>query len=285
MAEEGKKKPGKGRIALIVILGILIVVLYVLFGIPFRDRVKRRALIKDARTYFETDLKDDLRACYRDFPLEGELIIETTSTWEAEGGLYQGYYHWDDYLRVTLETDASFDELSDKEINYYLKEFGWIGIDNYQKLMEKKCPGYFETWRLTAGLYDRYVYSDRRHDFYIRTPKQTYKDLPSEPDCYGLGRSGNIRVYCKEKESKAPSKPAAPSVTPRPLATYVPTPRPSKKASKPTDPYEAHLFDDPDDYADYYAEEFAEEIGEDADAGYEEAYDHWNYWHETYDAD
>ena len=59
----------------------------------------------------------------------------------------------------------------------------------------------------------------------------------------------------------------------------MPEPRPSKSAGR-TDPDEAHLYDDPDEYADDYTEWFAEQLGEDSDAGYDEAYSHWWDWHE-----
>ena len=67
--------------------------------------------------------------------------------------------------------------------------------------------------------------------------------------------------------------------TPTPSPTKRPTPRPTQSTVR-EDPYEAHLFDDPDEYSFYWAEEFAEESGENYEEGDLEAYDHWEYWHE-----
>ena len=275
------------RIALIIFL-VIIVVIAAVFGIPagreHYEKEQKKATVDEARAYFENEIPNDLKKAYEDFRIPGELEVKAESKWENSSFRYKPVFNWEDTLTVMLRTDDSFNELEEREKCRAINDFGWKGIDSFQTIMEQKFPGYFSGYELTAGVYDRTVMFDINYHFYIKTSKGTYRYL-GKPDCYGIGTGDQVHRVQDEETEKAASKKktsSAPTPTPRPLATYTPSKESSLKG-KETDPYEAHLYDDPDEYADRYAEEFAEEIGEDTDEGYWEAYDHWNYWHDMHD--
>ena len=173
--ENETKKKHTGWIVFAVICGFIVLILNFTVGASWRDKQRKKNLVETARTYFENEIPNVLRAAYKDFPVEGDLVIEAVSEWEHPPG--SRGYEWNDTLKVTLETDESFDDLTDREKYTYLKELGWTGIDIYQRKMEEVCPGYFQTWRLTAGVYDRVVYPYRDQGFYITTPRNTYKAI------------------------------------------------------------------------------------------------------------
>ena len=278
---EDKTKTKKSRKALIIIL-LIACSLSALFGIPalmkHHDLKQKKDRIEYARAYFENDIPGVLRDAYKDFPLSGELVINAESKWTIEKKGRYPVYRWNDVLEVILKTDASFDELSERERCDYLSDFGVIGINAYQNTMVKVYPNYFRSVMYAGDLLDNAVFFDRDQDYFIKTPTHSYRYI-GDPDAYGIGRSGAV-FRLKDPQSQYYEKPKkTPTPTPKPLATYVPTPRPSKSAGR-TDPDEAHLYDDPDEYADDYAEWFAEQLGEDSDAGYDEAYSHWWDWHE-----
>ena len=186
---------------------------------------------------------------------------------------------------MTLHTDESFDELEDREKYNLISDFGWTGIDTFQQKMEEKFPGYLSSYKMTAGVYDRTVLFDITYYYYIKTPKLTYRYL-GKRDSYGIGTGSQVH-YLTDPQSIYYVDPNKPTPTPAPKPTKFPAYKPKKETSSSktsrTDPYEAHLYSDPDEYAFDYAEEFADEIGEDEDEGYLEAYDHWVYWHEMND--
>lgn len=286
--EETKKPANKAVWIILLAAGLIIAVVFCIpAGMRYREKVQKKAMVEETRTYFENGLPDDLKEAYAGFPVVGELIIDACSKWEeAWFGTVGGRgYAWTDTLSVTLKTDDAFNDLTERERYEHLQEFSWIGIDTYQRLMEKVCPDYFESWKLTAGVYDKTVHTSHDYDFYIKAGQRLYKYVRSRSDCYATDTAGNNIHYLTDPGSKYyvdPNK-KAPSATPAPTprATYSPSKKSSMKG-KETDPYEADLYDDPDEYADRYAEEFAEEIGEDTDEGYWEAYDHWNDWHEEH---
>ena len=143
---------------------------------------------------------------------------------------------------------------------------------------------YFDPGEL-APVRDSHVIVETAQGIEYGTVVLPRKEVADEKVTLPLKKILRMATDKDEETEKAASKKktsSAPTPTPRPLATYTPSKESSLKG-KETDPYEAHLYDDPDEYADRYAEEFAEEIGEDTDEGYWEAYDHWNYWHDMHD--
>ena len=286
MEEGTKKKSNKGLIIAIVILGAVIAAVCVPQFLEYREKEQKKAVVEEAHSYFENEIPDVLRKAYEGFSIPGTLEIEAVSEWKNSSLHHKPVYSWEDTLTVTLHTDNSFEDLTEREKYNAISDFGWTGIDTFQEDIEEKFPGYLSSYMLTAGVYDRTVLFDIIYHFYIKTPKCTYQYLGKQ-DSYGIG-TGSMVHYLTDPQSKYYVDPDAPTPTPRPTAT--PKPRVSYKpgkhsslSGKETDPDEADLYDDPDEYADRYAEEFAEEIGEDVDEGYQEAYDHWMYWHESHE--
>ena len=286
MEEENKKFINK--ISIIVILasiGAILAAFIIPSLLKYHDQEKKKAVVEECRAYFENEIPNELRKVYEDFEIQGELDIKAVSEWGNSSFRYKPVYTWEDTLTVTLHTDTSFDDLEEREKYNIISEFGWKGIDAFQTIMEDKFPGYFSSYKLTAGVYDRTVMFDINRNFYIKTPKCTYRFL-GKRDSYGIGTGTQVHLL-RDPQSMYyvdPNKPKLtpkPTPTPKPLATYTPSKK-SSPSGKETDPDEAHLYDDPDEYADRYAEEFAEEMGEDVDEGYMEAYDHWIYWHELH---
>ncbi len=253
-------------------------------------KLSKQAEIEQMRADFEKYIPEKLPEYCIDLPYPGEVTASAESSWEdtvftsPSGRIH--WYKWQDTLTVTLHVDKAFDELSEREICDMLGSFSDRAESAYARVREEFFPEY-----------DNKEYSDIREiDSYdlpvnrmglirhirIRTPSNTYEHADTMRDYYT--RNGRD-VFIRDEKSRW--KKPTPAPTPRPTSGPRVAKKPARASSKTktekTDPYEAHLYDDPDDYADRYAEEFAEEIGEDVDAGYDEAYDHWNYWHEMND--
>ena len=286
MEEGTKKKTNKAWIIALVAVCAVIAAFAVHAFLRYCEKEKKKAVVEECRAYFENELPDELRKAYEGFEIPGELEIKANSEWSNSSYRYKPVYLWEDTLTVTLRTDTSFDGLEEREKYNAISDFGWKGIDAFQKIMEEKFPGYFSSYMLTTGAYDRMVFFDINRNFYIKTPKCTYRYL-GEQDSYGIGTDDQVHRLTdpQSKYYVDPNKPKhtpKPTATPKPRATYTPS-KYSSLSGKDTDPDEADLYDDPDEYADRYAEEFADEMGEDVDEGYQEAYDHWYYWHESHD--
>ena len=269
-------------ILLVILVGIIIYFV-ALYGAPVYEAHQKRKTIAEIRAYIQNDLYDCLAPVSQDFPIKGELEVIGESEWTSSPPGKNSGYTWKDMITAFLHTDASFDALTERERYQHISAFGEGCTDLFQETMQEKFPTYFDYFKLLAGAYEDMVDHGIEYNFYIQTPNTIYK-YRGEQDCYGLGISG-LKHTLKDPQSIYYKDPNAP--TPTPIPTTNPTPRPTRTpSSRPSqgsireDPHEAHLFDDPDSYADYYAEEFAEEIGESVDEGYQEAYDHWLYWHE-----
>jgi len=186
-------------------------------------------------------------------------------------------------LEVTLNTDGSFDKLSNREKYDHLQELKRIGTENWPKLVAEKFPWYYVTDDLIDGTFEKtFVWHRLESKIYIQTSDCRYETILSE-DCYRVEKEGHSTIHSVTDYSG--SHQTVPST---PEATLRPTPKPqsawpdSTNDSERTDPWEAHLFDDPDEYADYYAEDFADEYDQEIDDAYNDAYDHWVEWHYGY---
>ena len=285
MEEKSQKKSNKILLIAVLILGAVVAAVCIPALLDHYEKEQKKQVVEEARAYFENDIPNDIEKAYEGFSIPGTLDIKTESEWGNSSLHHKPVYYWEDTLTVTLRTDTGFDELEEREKYNAISDFGWTGIDAFQKVMEEKFPGYFSSYKLTAGVYDRTVLFYIKYHFYIKTPRCTYRYL-GEPDSYGIGTGDHVhrltdpqsRYYVDPNKPKATPKPTA---APKPRVTYTPG-KYSSLYGNDTDPDEAHLYDDPDEYADRYAEEFADEMGEDADEGYQEAYDHWLYWHESH---
>ena len=282
MEEKSNSKSNRGLLIAALILAAVVVVVCIPAFRDHYEKEQKKKVVDAARAYFEIDIPGVIEKAYEGFSIPGTLEVKAESEWGNSSLHYKPVYYWEDTLTATLRTDESFDELEDREKHRAINDFGWTGIDAFQNAMEEKFPDYFSSYKLTAGVYDRTVLFDIKYHFYIRTPKCTYRYL-GRPDSYGIGTGEQVHRLATPKPTATPKLTATPKPTaaPKPLATYTPR-KYSSYSGKDTDPDEAHLYDDPDEYADRYAEEFADEMGEDEDEGYQEAYDHWIYWHETH---
>ena len=242
----------------------------------------KQAYIAQMRADFEKYVPEKLPEYCAGLPYPGEVTADAESSWEdtvfeSPSGSTR-WYKWQDTMTVTLHVDASFDKLSEREIYNMLERFSGCVWNAYEKVKREYFPDYNKDeythiWEIKC--YDLPVNRMAIDDIIlIKTPRNTYEHARLLKDYYILNDRDH---FIRDEKSKW--------VTPEPTIrpTYTPKLGTSSSKTSPTDPYEAHLYSDPDEYAADYAEEFADEIGEDEDEGYDEAYDHWVYWHELYD--
>ena len=260
----------KSRKIFIIVISFLIVaavaLLYIFVGRPYQEKTAKKAFVEETRRYFKEEIPDAIRPYLEEFPLEGDLIIETESVWEERKGnyKYQGI-DWIDTLTVILKTDDSYNDLTDREKYNYLQKLGWLTIDNNQKLMEKMCPDYFQAYKLTAGVYGETVFPDQVYDVFIKTSYNTYKYLQGLNDCYGTGPKGETIHYLRDPQSKYYKDPekAASKTTPTPSAksAYKPS-----SGSSPQDPYNVQEYSSAEDFYYWQRDDFYD---------YEDAEEYW----------
>ena len=270
------------------LFGIAVIVLAIRSERIRRPILEKRAMMQECEDYIQNSLPEDLKEYYKGFPVDGEF--EITCTPERKTTYDRGYggAYWKDVLTVRLNTAESFEELTDRERYNMLQELMKIGSSNWKQLIIERYPWYSDPEELVESAYEKtfFLGQEWEEEFSIKTPANRYIYVPDR-DCYKVDNGKMIITYqLKDPESiyyNAPGDSIRPtaSPTPYPYATYKPTPKPTNEPDR-TDPWEAHLFDDPDEYADYYAEDYADEYEEDIDDAYLDAYDHWVEWHEDY---
>ena len=252
---------------LLCIIAAVAALLYVLVVRPYREKMAKIAFVEETRRYFEEELPEAIRPYFDDFPLEGELTIETESVWEERVGYtrFQGI-DWIDTLTVILQTDDSFEDFSEREKYNYLHDLSWIAIKNNQNLMTKVCPDYFQAaYKLTVGAYDETVYDKKNYDIFIKTSQNTYKYLQGMQDCYGIGTRGQWVHYLQDPQSKYYKDPEEPAVKTTPAPTAKPTYRPSSGSSS-KDPYNVQEYSSAEDFYYWQRDDFID---------YEDAEEYW----------
>lgn len=286
ITNSNKKHLGCGTQLLLwacIIFFIVVVVLAIRSDRRSRPIPQKRSEIKACENYINNELSNDLQTCYKDYPLDGEIELACSSGWSMGKHGDYSVYDWSERLVVTLNTDESFDQLTKRERYEHIQELKRIGEENWPNLVAERFPWYFVTDDLIEGTYEKtFVWHRLKSRVYIQTPEYRYEDCISE-NCYEVEKNGHSEIVdvtlsgtTYHIDSNTPK--ATPKPTPYPYADWPD----STNDSDRTDPWEAHLFDDPDEYADYYAEDFADEYDEDIGDAYNDAYDHWVEWHYGY---
>lgn len=265
MAE--KRKKHRKWFLLILILAVTAGAIwhYVSWRKKEAHRAEMRAMSEARRETYKDLMPKKMPGLCEDLPVPGTVTVNAEVKWED----YRNYYRWTDCFIATLETDESFDAMSDRRKYELLDEWDSCAWKAALAFREQYLEQYSACMSELETMYDKPVSVRNESACFIKTPNHLYQHAEYVRDYYVMDDRDHL---IRDEKSIWYQPPATPTPTPKPYSSW----RPSG-SYKVYDPYDADDYDDPDDYAEEYEEEFGG-----GDDGYEDAYDHWVEWHEEH---